>query len=169
MLRSLWSWQRLADRTAGRPSDIKTSPQRVREPTQLECDQHWHQLGEGTIVVFQINVEGLNYHCSIVLTCIIICSICLSLFYLYVGLVVVVWTCELGFLANSLSKEHDLKYFCSESQYQRKNFRPYINCEDERHKRTCSKRKTVISLILKLGPLVGSSVQKRGPRNNSLP
>ena len=60
-------------------------------------------------------------------------------FYLYVGLVVVVWTCELGFLANSLSKEHDLKYFCSESQYQMKNFKPYLNCEGEWYKRNLLK------------------------------
>ena len=55
------------------------------------------------------------------------------------GLVVVVGTCELGFLANSLSKEHDLKYFCSESQYQMKNFKPYPNCQDARYKRNLLK------------------------------
>ena len=68
------------------------------------------------------------------------------------GLVVVVWTCELGFLANSLSKEHDLKYFCSESQYQRKNFRPYINCEDERYKRNLLKEEDSHLPHLEVGP-----------------
>ena len=57
------------------------------------------------------------------------------------GLVVVVWTCELGFLANSLSKEHDLKYFCSVSRYQMKNFKLYVNCQKERYKRNLLKEK----------------------------
>ena len=80
-----------------------------------------------------------------------------SIFHLNMRLVVVVWTGELSLLPHSFSEQHNLQ-----------NQGVDISKRDECEK-TCSKRKTVISLILKFGPLVGSSVQNRGPRNSNLP